>query len=430
MSILRSLERRGADPTLPWGNSQPPRNSELGYMSAGVPINDDAALSITTVGACIALLADGIATLPLQALKRTTDKSKKIISPPPTLIEDPWPEGTRIDFYTQVMYSILLRGNFFGRIVDRDDAGFASMIMPIHPDRVAARRNLDTGKREYRINGRIVPTEDMLHIPSNLLAPGSFIGMNPIEYQRQAWGLTKAAETYGAQWFANSANPSGVIESPGDLSPEETLEMARDWKQSHGGLGKAQLPAVLTGGAVWHSIQVSPEDAQFLQTRTFQQQQIISWFRVPPHKIGVQDRSPGPVLTEELEIQYVTEALLPPARRIEDYMSRLMRPTQIAKFDFAARLRGNTLTRAQAAQIRANIGMNTLDELRAIEDEEPLPHNLGNVIARPANMAYWSTTSGEQVASPSAPVGPVNPGGLGDGGGDPNSSPSTTKPDQ
>src|SRR6185312_1353360 len=366
MGLFSRREKRGADPSLPWGISAPPTNGQLGFVAAGTPMNDDTALSLTTVATCISLITDGIATLPLLALKRTTDRSKKLLTTTPPLIDNPWPEGTRTDFYTQVMVSLLLRGNFFGQIVARDAKGYASVIMPIHPDRVGARRDAD-GNRVYRVLGRPVPTADMFHIPG-MLMPGQFVGLNPVEYQRQSWGLTAAAEKYGSQWFANSANPSGVVQYPGDLSEEETLEMARAWRQAHGGLGNAQLPAILTGGATWQAIQVSPEDAQFLSTRTFQQQQIISWFRIPPHKIGVQDRSPGPTLTEELEIQYVTDGLLPWALRIEDYLNRQLPPSQQAKFDFSARLRGNTLTRAQSAQIWANIGGKTLDELRAVDD--------------------------------------------------------------
>jgi len=429
MSILRSLERRGADGSLPWGTSVIPTNMQTGLVSAGIAINDDVALSLTTVGSCISLLSDGISTLPLQGLKKTKDRSKKLLDPTPPLIDNPWPEGTRQDFFTQVMVSLLLRGNFYGQIVDRDSGGYATMIMPIHPDRIMARRDTNTGKRTYKASGQPIPLDDMVHIPA-LLVPGSFIGLNPVEYQRSPWALAAATERYGSQFFANSANPSGVIEVPGTLAPEEALEMAREWKMMHGGLGMASQPAIFTDGATWKTISVAPDDAQFLQTRQFQQQQIISWFRIPPHKIGVTDRSPGPTLTEELEMMYVQDALLPWAVRIEQYFSDLLRPSQTCKFDFASRLRGNTLARAQAAQIWANIGENTLDELRALEDREPLPNGLGNVIARPANMAYWDVATGKQIASPSANVGAVNPGGLGDGGGDPNNAPGPTQPDQ
>src|SRR5947209_5947432 len=130
MSLLRRLEHRGADPTQAWGSSQPPRNSELGVVASGIAMNDDTALSIVTVGTCISLLADGVSTCPLLGLKRTKDRSKRLLDPLPPLIDNPWPEGTRQDFFTQVMVSLLLRGNFYGQIVDRDPMGYATTIMP------------------------------------------------------------------------------------------------------------------------------------------------------------------------------------------------------------------------------------------------------------------------------------------------------------
>src|SRR5438445_6590442 len=121
MSLLREIgqrakETRGADPTLPWGSSYIPTNGQIGLTAAGVPMNDDMALSIGTVYSCIALLTDSVATLPLYAYKKTRDKSKVTVSPPPPLIDNPWPEGVLHDFLTQVMVSLLLRGNFYGLI--------------------------------------------------------------------------------------------------------------------------------------------------------------------------------------------------------------------------------------------------------------------------------------------------------------------------
>lgn len=403
----------------------------LGLSAAGVPMNDDMALSVSTVATCIAMLADSIATLPLQVLKKTKDHSKQIIDPPPVLISDPWPEGTVQDWLTQVIVSLLLRGNFYGRIVDRDSAGYASMIQPIHPDRVVARRlgvNQD-GPRQYRIGNEVVPSVDILHIPY-LLVPGSFIGLNPVEYQRLNWGLAAASEMYGGQFFANSATPSGILTVEGDLSEEETLEMTRAWKQAHGGIGQAQFPAVLTGGVKFQQVSLTPDDAQFLGVRQFQREQIISWFRIPPHKVGITDRSPGPTLTEELETMFVMDALMPPASRIEQALNKLMRPSQVPKFDFSARMRANTLMRMQAAQIAVNSGLETADELRAREDLEPLPHNLGNVVGRPLNMTYYDADTGDVIETPTdAGAGAPNPGGLGNGGGDPSSSTPPTEPD-
>ena len=147
MSILRSLERRGADPTLPWGSSYIPTNAQTGLIGAGVPINDDTSLSIATVYTCIAILSDAVSTLPLNTLVKTTDHSRVVVDPEPPLITNPWPDGTRITWLSQVMYSLLLRGNCYGVIASRDDMGYPTVIQLVHPDTVTARRNPDTGKK-------------------------------------------------------------------------------------------------------------------------------------------------------------------------------------------------------------------------------------------------------------------------------------------
>lgn len=391
-------------------------------------MNDDAALSVATVAACISMLSDSIATLPLNAYKRTKDKTRKIVDPTPPLIANPWPEGTLQDFLSQVMVSLTLRGNFYGRICDRDSRGYPTIIMPVHPDRVMARRDRDSGKRVYRFDGAPVPLQDVVHIPSGMLTPGSFIGMNPVEYQRQSWSLAAAAEKYGSAFFSNSANPSVVIEVPGDLSTEETVEMARNWKMDHQGIGNAQMPGVMTGGATIKALSIAPDDAQFLQTRTYQREVIISWFRIPPHKIGITDRTPGPTLTEELEMMFVTDALLPWANRIEAYFSAMLPPSQVCKFDFSSRVRGNRLQRMQSAQISANTGIEMIDEIRDRDDLPPLPNGLGQVIARPTNMQYFDTATGDPITNPK-PAGADNSGGFGGGGGNPDGSPDPTKPD-
>jgi HK97 family phage portal protein len=261
-----------------------------------MPMSDDASLSIITVFTCVAILADSVSTLPLVGRKRTKDRTKKILDPAPTVIDNPWPEGTLQDFLTQVMVSLALRGNSFNRVTERDVRGYPTGLMPLHPDSVIARRDPKTGQRIYRVQGSLVRSaenidqNDMVHIPA-LLVPGSFIGLNPVEYMRSSWALAAAAERYGGQFFANSANPSGIISVEEDMSPEEARELKRDWQQMHGGISNAQYPAVLTGGAVWHQISITPDDAQFLQTRDFQRHEIASFFRIPEHMLGFQDRT-------------------------------------------------------------------------------------------------------------------------------------------
>src|ERR1017187_344236 len=190
MSILRSLERRGADPTLPWGSSYIPTNGQIGLTAAGVPINDDTSLSISTVFSCIALLSDAVSSLPLTTLVKTPDHSQVPVDPPPPLIENPWPDTNRLNWLSQIMYSLLLRGNAFGIIQTRDTNGYPTTIQLIHPDMVMARRNTAM-QREYRVQGKLIPTQNIMHIPA-LTPTGAFIGLNPVEYMRGSWGLASA----------------------------------------------------------------------------------------------------------------------------------------------------------------------------------------------------------------------------------------------
>ena len=415
MSLLRNLELRGSDPRLPWGNSRIPTNAESGQMAAGVAMNEDNAMALSTVYTSVAIISDAVSTLPLAALKRTKDKARVEIDPPPQLVVNPWPDGVLQDWIAQVVYSLVLRGNFYGQIVDRDKGGYPTCIMPLHPDQVWARRSRDTGKRLYNVNGVPVLTEDILHIP-HVLAPGSFIGLNPVEYMRLSWGLASAAEKYGANTFANAAHPLGIITVPGDLSEEETLELARAWKMGHQGVGNAGMPAVLTGDAKFNTIQMSLEDAQFLTTRGFQRDEVFAFFRIPPHLGGFVDRTMSwGAGIEQMEIGFVINALGPIITRIEAYLSKILPPAITVKFDLRGRLRGDTLQRYQAYQLARNAGFFNVDEIREREDMPPLPNGNGQTYLQPLNMGDAGGGGGNVVNPP----GPTNPAGLGDGGGNP-----------
>ena len=370
-------------------------------------MNDDACLAVITVFTCIAILADAVATLPLNAYKRTKDRTKRPIDPLPPLVSNPWPEGTLQDFLTQVMVSLCLRGNFFGRIVDRDFYGTPTVVQPLHPDNVTARRDPKSGLRVYRVMGQPVPTADMLHIPA-ILVPGSFIGLNPVEYMRRPFALASAAEQYGSQFFSNSANPSGIVSVEEDLTPEQARELKRDWQQMHAGLANAQYPAVLSGGAKWTQIAINPDDAQFLQTRDFQRHEIASFFRIPEHMLGFQDRtSSWGQGIEQMEIGFVINTLRGWLSRIEAPLSNLLPRTQVCKFDLRGRLRGDTLQRFQAYTLALNGRFMCPDEVRELEDLPEIPNGLGKSFWGPLNFAPI-----DQILS-----GKVVPGGSGGQGG-------------
>lgn len=371
-------------------------------------MSDDVALGVSAVYTAVSILADAVSTLPVVCYMRN-DAGRTIVPSPP-LIADPWPEGTQQDWVSQAMVSLALRGNFYGRIVDRDPYGFATMIQPLHPDSITTRRS--GGMRRYWIDGRVVDTADVLHIP-NLLIPGAYVGMNPVEYMRQSWGLAAAAERYGGQLFANSARPSGVLTSPEDLTEEETLELARAWQMNHKGLQGAGNVGVLTGGVTWQSISVNPDDAQFLQTRDFQRVEIGGMFRIPPHMMGHIDRTPQAPGNEELEMNFVTNTLMSYITKIESYLNKLMPGPIEARFDLSARLRGNQQARYTNYTLGINNGFLLADEARKAEDKDPLPDGQGQVVWRPLNFAPANKIlDGTAMAG-----GTLPPGQGGQGGG-------------
>ena len=405
MSILRRLETRGADPLLPWGSSYIPTNAQTGLMAAGVPINDDTALSISTVFTCVSILSDTVSTLPLVTLVKTHDHSKVIVDPPPPLIANPWPDGNVLTWLSQVMFSLLLRGNAYGVIQTRDGDGYPNSIQLIHPDLVVPRRNLQ-GQREYRIDGRLIPTVNVMHIPA-LTPPGGFIGLNPIEYMRGGWGIASATEKFGGAFFSNSANPSGVLEVDGDLSDEETLELSRAWKQAHAGVGNAQYPAVLTGGVTWKQISLSPDDAQFLATRQYQAADIANFFRVPQHlALGNADRTTSyGVGIESMELQFLTYGVAGWLRRIESQLSAYLPPTVTVQFDLSQRVRPPSLERYQRYTLARNAGILSINEIRAMEDLPPIAPDGGDDYWAPLNFAPTDSPVFQDPAIKSGGVG-------------------------
>lgn len=417
------MERRGADPTAEWGSSRIPTNGELGVQAAGVRLTEDTALAISAVYTCTSGLANDGSALPLRAYRASG--RKRIEIDPPALLQNPWPEGTLQDWLVQVIMSLTVRGNFIGRVCDRDRDGYPLTIEPLHPDEVSCIRNMRTGKREYRYRGQLIPLDDVFHIPG-LLMPGeqrALMGLDPLSYMRHSWGLAAAAEQYGGAFFQNSALPGGVIEVAEDLDEDEVLDLARAWSMTHQGIRGSSLPAVLTAGATWKAMAVTPENAQFVATRQPQRGDIGAMYQFPMHRMGVQDRTTNEgVDTESAEIQYCTNGLMPWLTRIENHLSgpTVTRRSTITKFDLSGRLRGNTVARFQALTLGVNGGWLCLDDAREREDMPEIPDGMGKDFYRPLNFATLENIRKGQTAPTSGGNGgdgkvPEGDGGIGGG---------------
>lgn len=393
-----ALERRGANPTLPWGDSTPPPNSMIGSNVAGISVTQQSAVQIAAVYGCCGLLADSVSTLPFRWLDGPTLATAKEL-PTNQLIEQPYAEISLTDWLAQFVWSLALRGNFYGLIIERDKNLYPTQIKPIPPDNVQVRRNW-RGEIEYRFYGVVMNLDDVIHVRYQS-PPGAIIGWNPIEVMRYPFGLARAMDMYGESYFLNSATPSGVIEVNGPLDVNETKAMMRNWLAAHQGLNQANLPAILTDGASFKPIMITPEDSQFLQSRGYTESQICGRiFRVPPHMVGIVDRTTswGSGI-EQQERGYATNTLAPYITRVERLFTSMSPDGMYANLNLTHRLRGDSLQRAQTGSLGMLAGFFCADDVRAMYDLPPVPDGKGQEFYVPINTELMELAEAQVEAA-------------------------------
>jgi HK97 family phage portal protein len=359
-----------------------PKNSDGYSADSGVHVSDRTALQLVAVYACVRLLADSVASLPLDVYRKS-DNVRAEVSPTPRVIKQPNSDLTPFEWKFQTVTSLAMRGDSFDVITGRDRLEFATELLPVHPDIVEVEPDRNTGKPAYKVNGERVPSADMVHIRRFSL-PGALTGLAPIEQARQGIGLGLAAERYGARWFGDSANPSSVLETEQDLTDAQVLRNQKSWVQSHGG---RRHPAVMSGGLKWKQISITPNESQFLETRRFQRSEIAMLFGVPPHMIGDTEKSTSwGTGIEQQSIGFVTYTLRPWLTCIESALSKLLPRGQFVRFNVDALLRGDTKSRYEAYTQARNAGWLNVDEIRELEDRAPIPDGSGQSYVQPLNM--------------------------------------------
>lgn len=358
-----------------------PRNSD-GYVGdSGVYVTDIAAMQLVAVNACVRLLADSVAGLPIDAYRKRGNIREPITTPVPSLIADPFAGLTAFEGMWQTVACLALKGESLAVIMSRDRFEFATSILPIHPDCWSVQCDHDTGKLVYKVEGERVPIEDVVHIRRFSL-PGELHGLSPIAAARQGIGLGLAAERYGARFFADSANPSSVLETDQDLTEEQALRNQQTWIDSHGG---RRRPAMLSGGLKWRPISITPEESQFLQTRSYQRSEIAMLFGIPPHMIGDTEKSTSwGTGIEQQGIGFVTYTLTNWLNPIEAAFSKLLPRGQYARLNVNALLRGDMKARFDAYVSARNAGWLNVNEIRELEDRAPVPN--GDDYIQPLNM--------------------------------------------
>lgn len=267
----------------------------MGSSTAGKNVTERSAMQMTAVYSCVRVLSEAVAGLPLHVYKYRSDggKEKAINHSLYRLLHDePNPEMTSFVFRETLMTHLLLWGNAYAQII-RNGKGEVIALYPLMPNRMTVDRD-SSGKlyykyyrgsdeairnKEYEV---VLSPYDILHIPG--LGFDGLVGYSPIAMAKNAIGLAIATEEFGAKFFANGAAPSGVLEHPGTI--KDPTKVREAWQSQFGGSSNSGKVAVLEEGMKYTPISISPEQAQFLETRKFQINEIARIFRVPPHMVG------------------------------------------------------------------------------------------------------------------------------------------------
>ena len=362
----------------------------FGGTTSGKPVNEHTAMQMTAVYSCVRILAEAVAGLPLHLYKYTDNggKEKALSHSLYFLLHDePNPEMSSFVFRETLMTHLLLWGNAYAQII-RNGKGEVIALYPLMPNRMKvdrdSRGNLYYSYTRYldeapALNGITVTLRpsDVLHIPG--LGFDGLVGYSPIAMAKNAIGLAMATEEYGAKFFANGAAPGGVLEHPGTIKDPQKVKDS--WNMAYQGSGNAHKVAVLEEGMKYQQIGISPEQAQFLETRKFQINEIARIFRVPPHMVGDLEKSSFSNI-EQQSLEFVKYTLDPWVIRWEQAISRsLLSPSEkkeyFSKFNVDGLLRGDYVSRMNGYATARQNGWMSANDIRELEDLDRIPAELG-----------------------------------------------------
>lgn len=362
----------------------------MGSSSSGKRVNERSAMQMTAVYSCVRILSEAIASLPLNVYRYNEDGGKeKALSHPlyKLLHDEPNPEMTSFVFRETLMTHLLLWGNAYAQII-RNGKGEVIALYPLMPDRMSVERdNKGTLYYKYTKITEDAPTmygttvyldaSDILHVPG--LGFDGLVGYSPIAMAKNAIGLAIAAEEYGSKFYANGAAPSGVLEHPGTI--KDPSKVRDSWNAAFGGSSNSHKVAVLEEGLKYTPISISPNEAQFLETRKFQINEIARIFRVPPHMVGDLEKSSFSNI-EQQSLEFVKYTLDPWVIRWEQSLFRALlseeeKSTYFFKLNVEGLLRGDYASRMNGYATARQNGWMSANDIRQLEDLDRIPVELG-----------------------------------------------------
>lgn len=390
----------------------------FGRTTSGKPVNETTAMQTTAVYACVRILSEAIASLPVHVYQYKDGGGKEMVIDHPlyqVLHDEPNPEMTSFVFRETLMSHLLIWGNAYAQII-RDGAGRVLGLYPLLPNKMDVQRD-DKGEIYYVYSrssdenpnfkeyGDIkLKKEDVLHIPG--LGFDGLIGYSPIAMAKNAVGMTLACEEYGASFFANGANPGGVLEHPGVL--KDPSKVRDSWNAVYRGTSNAHKIAVLEEGMKYQQVGIPPEEAQFLETRKFQINEIARLYRIPPHMVGDLEKSSFSNI-EQQSLEFVKYTLDPWVIRWEQSLQKaLLLPGEKGKYfiklNVDGLMRGDYQSRMNGYSIGRQNGWLSANDIREMEDMNPLSDEEGgNLYLINGNMCKLADAgifAGEQENQP------------------------------
>ena len=362
----------------------------MGGTTSGKAVTERSAMQMTAVYSCVRILAEAVAGLPLHVYRYNENggKEKALDHPLYHLLHDePNPEMSSFVFRETLMTHLLLWGNAYAQII-RNGKGEVIALYPLMPNRMSVDRD-SKGKLYYRYTTTsddaptmegttvILSPSDVLHIPG--LGFDGLVGYSPIAMAKNAIGMAIACEEFGARFFANGAAPSGVLEHPGTIRDPSRLR--ETWQSQFGGSANTGKVAILEEGMKYTPISISPEQAQFLETRKFQINEIARIFRIPPHMVGDLEKSSFSNI-EQQSLEFVKYTLDPWLIRWEQSIFRALFSSEekkeyFVKFNVEGLLRGDYATRMNGYATARQNGWMSANDIRELENLDRIPAEEG-----------------------------------------------------
>ena len=386
MSILQNLFK-------PKGMGRPAGSGYrffFGESDAGKVVNERTAMQTTAVYACVRILAESIAGLPLHLFREDADGNSVKAKDHPLfsiLHDEPNPEMTSFIFRETLMTHILLWGNGYAQIL-RNGRGEVIGLYPLLPNRMRVERDAqgqlyyrytrNTGESPGGESGSVIlMPEEVLHIPG--LGFDGLVGYSPISMTKNAIGLAMAAEEYGSKFFSNGAAPAGVLEHPGLI--KDVSKLRESWNETFGGSRNAGKVAVLEEGLHFNPISMSPQDSQLLETRQYQLTEIARIFRIPPHMVGDLSKATFSNI-EQQSLEYLKYTLDPWVCRWEQSLKRALlsekeKQEYTIRFNVDGLLRGDYKSRMEGYAVGINNGFLCPNDVRRLEGFDLIPAERG-----------------------------------------------------